>query len=270
MDDVLVLVRDCETWQPHVRYAADLAAKLHGSLNGIYVSPSAIPVPADASAAFAQEIVEIYREEASRALRADVPFARWTERQGIPHSSWHVAKGSPVEVLEAVANWHDLMVLKAYPEPFGDTILETGAALVRVGLPCIIVPPATDKARLDTIAIAWNGSPQAARAVHDALPLLRQASRIVIIRAKRPDVAWGEERINAVRFLEQHQLRCEHLDLDADEHEAGAAILAGAARLSADLLVLGAYGRVRFSEWMFGGVTRHVLQHTALPLFMRH
>jgi len=34
--------------------------------------------------------------------------------------------------------------------------------------------------------------------------------------------------------------------------------------------VMGAYGRARFSEWIFGGATRHVLEHARLPLFMRH
>ena len=107
MGDVLVLVRDCEAWQPHVRYAADLAAKLHCSINGIFVSPSAIPVPADASPAFAQEIIEIYREECERAQHAGPAFARWAAGQGIRHATWRIANGSPAEALE-VARKFDL------------------------------------------------------------------------------------------------------------------------------------------------------------------
>jgi len=58
--------------------------------------------------------------------------------------------------------------------------------------------------------------------------------------------------------------------LEASDDNAGPAILAAAAGASADILVMGAYGRSRFSEWMLGGVTLHVLENAALPLFLRH
>jgi nucleotide-binding universal stress UspA family protein len=127
-----------------------------------------------------------------------------------------------------------------------------------------------DKANLETIAIAWNGSTQSARAVHAALPLLQQARRIAILRVDDADAAGEVDRIEPDEFLRRHGLRCEHFDLQGRADDAGAALLAGAARIFADMLVLGAYGTGRFSEWIFGGVTRHVLQHVALPLFMRH
>jgi nucleotide-binding universal stress UspA family protein len=40
--------------------------------------------------------------------------------------------------------------------------------------------------------------------------------------------------------------------------------------MGADLLVMGAYGRSRFSEWALGGATRQVLNRAHLPVFMRH
>ena len=267
MKDILVLVRDCEAWQPHVRYAADLAVKTHGSLTGIFVAPRKIPVPSDAPVAFAEEIVEIYREEAARARRADKPFARWAGAQGVRHASWHVAEGAPIDVLAAAANWHDLVVLKVHAEPFGEETLETAAAIVRGGLPAIVVPAGVDKVHLDSVAIAWNGSPQSARAVHAALPLLQEAKRVTILHAGRTGLPSCDD-INS--FLAQHEVRFETLDLDADEADVGDALLCGATHVSADIFVLGAYGRSRYSEWVFGGVTRYALQHVALPMFMCH
>jgi nucleotide-binding universal stress UspA family protein len=267
MRDVLVIARNCETWQPHVHYAADLAAKYQGSLRGIYLSPRSIPVPADAPAAFAKELVEIYREEAMRAARADLPFGRWAAGHGVRHSAWHVAYGAPVAVLEAAANWHDVLVLETSPEPSADDVLDIGSTLLRVDIPCLLVPPHVDTFTLNTVAVAWNGSAQATRAVHSALPLLREAKRIVVIQVGKPD-AQGEDSLD--RYFEWHQLRCEHMDIDAHGTDDGAAILNHSRYLSADMLVLGAYGRGRFSEWFFGGVTRHVLEHAALPLFMHH
>ena len=171
---------------------------------------------------------------------------------------------------ESAAKWHDLVILEAHAESFGGDILETGSAIVRVDLPCVVVPRGMDKANLDTIAIAWNGSIQSARAVHAALPLLQQARRIAILRVDDADAAGAIDRIEPDEFLGRHGLRCEHFDMRGRADDAGAALLAGAAQIFADLLVLGAYGTGRFSEWIFGGVTRHVLQHVTLPLFMRH
>ena len=54
-------------------------------------------------------------------------------------------------------------------------------------------------------------------------------------------------------------------------HErAGEALLEAARDVGADLLVMGAYGRSRFSEWALGGATRHVLTHAQMPVLMRH
>lgn len=52
--------------------------------------------------------------------------------------------------------------------------------------------------------------------------------------------------------------------------DAGPALMEAAHLQRADLLVMGGYGRSRFSEWMFGGATRHVLGQSSLPLLLRH
>ena len=44
----------------------------------------------------------------------------------------------------------------------------------------------------------------------------------------------------------------------------------GAADESADLIVMGAYGHSRLREMVLGGVTRHMLQHMTVPVFMSH
>jgi len=269
MNDVLALVRDCETWQPHVGYAVDLAAKLHGSLCGIHVTPRSMPIAGSVPPALANELAEFCREESARARHANVRFSRWAAEHGVVHSTWHVATGDPAEVLEAAANWHDLLVLEARPHPMAES-LEVGSTLIRAGLPCVIVPPGVEKANLGTIAIAWNGSAQAARAVHAALPLLHLARQILVIRAKGGDSQGRNARDEIDDYFAQHGLRHECVDVDSNEDDAGAAILQETAKLGADMLVLGAYGRARFSEWFFGGVTRHVLEHATLPLFMRH
>ena len=64
------------------------------------------------------------------------------------------------------------------------------------------------------------------------------------------------------------EARVEHGDLN--NSDAGGGILKYAKDEGCDLIVMGAYGRSRFQEWILGGATRHVLEHMAVPVFMAH
>lgn len=273
MHDLLALVKDCQSWEPHIRYAASLAVRLHGSLTGMYVSPMSIPIPDVASPALTEEIIEIHREECERAKRAETPFRQWAAGQGVARSGWRLTEGPDALALEAAANWYDALVVKRIDDASREDAGELGRLLVRVDLPFFVVPTQVHAARLETIAVAWNGSAESVRALHAALPLLRLAERIVLICGERhePFAAsrWNPP-IDPGAYLEWQGLAAERIDIRSSSDHAGATILSQVERAAADLLVLGAYGRTRFSEWFLGGVTRHVLEHARVPLFMRH
>jgi nucleotide-binding universal stress UspA family protein len=55
-----------------------------------------------------------------------------------------------------------------------------------------------------------------------------------------------------------------------DDDDAGEAILKLAKDNKSDLIVMGAFGRSRFREWILGGATRHVLENMTVPVFMAH
>ena len=52
--------------------------------------------------------------------------------------------------------------------------------------------------------------------------------------------------------------------------DIGAALLAMAAEVRANLLVMGGYGHARFREILLGGVTETVLRQMTLPVLMAH
>ena len=134
-------------------------------------------------------------------------------------------------------------------------------------------PARSEEPKLETIVVAWNGSPEAIRAIHAAAPLLARARRIVVLRGRERDqfseIGWQPE-FDLARYFEREDLKVETIAFRAGAEEAGAELLRAAASQHADLLVMGAYGRTRFSEWMFGGATRHVLTEASLPVLMRH
>lgn len=273
MRDLVVFVRDCRSWGTHAKYAAGLATTLHGSLTGIHVSRMTIPIPDVASPALSAEIIEIHREEYERARQAEGPFRQWAAAQGVRRNAWRLTDGPASLALESAAKWYDALIVEHDRDTSREDAADLGQLLVRTDLPCFVLPAGIETARLDTIAIAWNGSSESVRALRASLPLLRHAARIVLICGQRNE-PFAEPRwsppIDIVDYLTWQDLRAERVNIEVDSEHAGATILAQAERVSADLLVLGAYGRTRFSEWFLGGVTRHVLQHAKLPLLMRH
>lgn len=273
MRDLVVFVPDCQSWGTHATYAAGLARLLHASLTGIHVSPVAVPIPDVASPALSAEIIEIHRAECERARRAETPFRQWAAAQGIRRNAWRLTDGPVSLALESAAKWYDALIVEHDRDTSREYAGDIGQMLVRTDLPCFVVPAGIETARLETIAIAWNGTSESVRALRAAMPLLRHATRIVLICGQRNE-PFAEPRwsppIDIVEYLAWQDLRAERVNIAADSEHAGATILAQAERVSADLLVLGAYGRTRFSEWFLGGVTRHVLQHARLPLLMRH
>jgi nucleotide-binding universal stress UspA family protein len=198
--------------------------------------------------------------------RADSPghsaaaSARWTELMGRRD-----------EILPRRARVSDLTVL---PRPHDDAPPELGAVLEATlfgaGRPLLIVPPGGAREPGRTIAIAWNGGAEAARAVGWAVPFLESAKAAHCLTAQtrrtRADVA-----ADLSDYLAWRGVACErHAIAPREDEPVGAALLRVASEIGADLLVMGGYGRTRLSELVLGGVTRHVLAQAELPILISH
>jgi nucleotide-binding universal stress UspA family protein len=131
------------------------------------------------------------------------------------------------------------------------------------GVPVLMLPPDTSKAFGTSIIAGWNGSREAARALHEALPFLCGAQRVVLC-------AVGEEAARnleaAAAMLRRHGAAVQTQSIDQPDGGAGEILLAQAAAHGTDLLVMGTYGHARLRELVFGGATRHVLRTATLPV----
>jgi nucleotide-binding universal stress UspA family protein len=113
------------------------------------------------------------------------------------------------------------------------------------------------------VLVAWKPTPEAARAVQAALPLLHAARQVHV-------AAWGDDPREIERLLLLHGIDARyHREPAADAH-VGELLLSRAADLSADLLVMGCYGHSRTRELVLGGASRRVLQSMTLPVLMCH
>jgi nucleotide-binding universal stress UspA family protein len=143
------------------------------------------------------------------------------------------------------------------------------ATLFGAGRPILIAPATATRGIGGKVAIAWNGRAEAARAVAGAMPLLKAAAQVQVLTAatRRTDCALGQ---GLVAHLASHGITATCRVVDAEEETVGAALLRVAEAGGADLLVMGGYGRSRFSELILGGVTRHALDHAELAVLLAH
>jgi hypothetical protein len=136
--------------------------------------------------------------------------------------------------------------------------VDPGDLAMELGRPLLVVPPEVDHLEVRRVAIGWCDTREARRAVSDALPFLRLASKIVICTVDAGDGRCDGDPV--IRYLEA-------LGIDATAERRpswGAATAEALVDLAcehvADLLVTGAYGHSRLREWTFGGVTRDLLR----------
>jgi nucleotide-binding universal stress UspA family protein len=122
-----------------------------------------------------------------------------------------------------------------------------------------------------TVVVAWDGSRCAARAMADALPILKLAGqvRILTIVHEKPAAVAGLGA-DALRHLKAHDVAAQVDEVDADGRAIGAVLDAYLAQHKPDLLVMGGYGHTRLREVILGGATEHMLNHPKTPIFLSH
>ena len=257
--------------------ASLLAARFDAHLIGLYVFPGyrlTPPVPMPFGAELAGQIRATLKKEAE-ALEA--VFKEMTDRQPFT-SEWRsitTERRPPELVVVENAYAADLVVTsQADPQWRWTEILDFPDALaLGTGRPVLVVPHVAPMTALPRVAmVAWNGRKEAARAVSDALPLLRQAEVVNILSVNdgriRPEGYLPDTEVAA--FLARHGIKVDLAEVVAAEATVGEEIRTRVIDRGADLLVMGCYGHSRFREFALGGVTRHMLREMTFPILFSH
>lgn len=143
-----------------------------------------------------------------------------------------------------------------------------GRLVADSGGPVLVVPRSAETVPgARRVAIAWNGSREAARAVRDAMPLIEAAGDAAILMAKpKTGVEAAANRLQA--WLERHGVATE-VKRDHGGMRAADFLMSRVEEAGADVLVMGAYGRARLAELVTGGATTgRILDQTTVPLLM--
>jgi nucleotide-binding universal stress UspA family protein len=164
---------------------------------------------------------------------------------------------------------HDITIL-GLSDGDGDTRRIVEALAFASGRPVMILPASRPVTLdFDRIAVAWDHSEAAARAVAFAMPLLKRAQHVDVITVTSAKLALVRDPgASAVAHLRAHGIAAEVRTLQALGRKIGPLIQEEAIRRRAGLLVMGAYNTPRAQELIFGGVTKSLLAKPELPLFI--
>ncbi|WP_220479212.1 universal stress protein [Marilutibacter spongiae] len=213
-----------------------------------------------------------YRAAAATALAgARAQFDHLAERRSFT-SEWRVSEDETGEALMLHARHARLAILGPPAEQRRATTPLSLAERVifASGRPCLLVPDDWPGDRMGgRIVVGWNGGREATRAIADALPLLAAAESVhlVVVRDARVQALYGEEPgADMAAHLARHGIAVVLEQCRGDD--AGALLLGRCDTLDADMLVMGAMGRPRTSEFLFGGATRTVLGRVDVPVLM--
>jgi nucleotide-binding universal stress UspA family protein len=117
--------------------------------------------------------------------------------------------------------------------------------------------------------VAWNCSTEQARVTAFAMPILKRASRVVVLTVEGGAAVPGPTGEQLCRYLQLNEVSAKPLTV-SDGRLTGEVILAHANALGCDLLIKGAYTQSRLRQMIFGGTTRYILSNAELPVLMAH
>jgi len=142
------------------------------------------------------------------------------------------------------------------------------SALFESGRPILLAPPAPPVQIATNVLIAWNRSTEQARATALAMPLLQKANRITVLTVIGGTEVPGPSAEQLIHYLRRNGSAAEPISVELHGKNTGQTILAAAQSLGCDLLIKGAYTQSRLRQMIFGGATRHVLEHADMPVLL--
>lgn len=269
MKSILLHVND-DAGQEARLFAALAIVRQHGArLTCIQVTPISDFVVTDPFGGM-YEFKTLFETLAQQAEEARTRIEARFAVEGVDWE-WSTHNGNVAGTIVPRSQLSDLIVLSQADSAGGvgsHPVSLVADVTVHARTPVLAVPIAESAFDPSGVAvIAWNGSPEAAHAVRAALPMLKMAAGVQIVSFDE-DMKFPLDDVR--RYLNAHGVEAATTEHRLDGKTVGEAISIAAEAQKACYIVMGAYGHSRFREAVLGGVSRHMLTHSTLPLLLAH
>jgi|WetSurMetagenome_2_1015567.scaffolds.fasta_scaffold142201_3 nucleotide-binding universal stress UspA family protein len=269
--DLLVHVDPSDAGRRRLAYALSMAEEFGARLTGIHVR-----TPPDLPPLYKPSYIDRITKEldAQLALSAELSaelFQSATEGATIP-VRWRATHGNMAHGVAEAARYADLVIVGQYEHegsshhhPF--TLADDVVRLA--GRPIVVTPDGAAPFRGDQVAVAWDGSAQSVRALHDAFPLLERAKAIAVITVDGDDGARARlDPDELADHLARHGINPAEIRSVLADGKDTSTILDQLRAGGFDLLVMGAFGHPAWLELIFGGTTLDLLEESPVPVLI--
>jgi nucleotide-binding universal stress UspA family protein len=274
--DIMVHLDGSSEDEIRLEHGQFLASAGRAQLIGLFTNQLpdlTVAMPMDGGAAAIQILTEL-QDQAMRDGDAKAKWLkqRWADLQ-VPSElrrldeSFGVLTGKVVKQ----ARCADLFIAT---RPYGEAKSAVWPELVEAvlfgsGRAMLLVAPGQHRqGPFETVLVAWNGSRESARALREGLGFIEQASRTVVLVVDPPTDGMPCADLKA--HLAHHNVVAEVVTAGSEDRPIAEIILEEARRISADLVIMGAYGHTRLREQVFGGATRDMLTTSESPILVAH
>ena len=261
--------------EARLQVAGELAERFEAAIVGVAAARFAPPLYFT-DGAEAQRLIDESEASVERRLAGlEAQFRAATRNRG-GHVEWRSATDFPARFVLAQARCADIVVSGGQSSVFSDAfaLASPKDLVMQAGRPLLVVPDVANWLDLRSVLVAWKDTPEARRAVADALPMLRKARDVTIAAIPERDdersvVMAGVTDVAA--WLARHGVTATARVSEAVRNEPAAAQLEKiAGDVGAGLIVAGAYGHSRFRELILGGVTQYLVTQSARCVLLSH
>lgn len=248
-----------------LRSAVMIAALTGAHLDALHpwTTESLVSALPDGAAALFDDVVGEAGHGAARNAFDDIC-------RGLLTARWIDVRGTLHDAIRAFGLLYEMIILERLSEERGPHARAFNTALFETGAPVLVTPPSAPAAVGNRIAVVWTGTPQSARAMRSALPLLQAAKQVHLLTNAANVYA---EPARALEYLRFYDVAADHLPFDGSRLTArgrGRAIIEAAGRVGADLLVMGGFGENQFDALFgLGRTTRKLVTASPVPLLLQ-
>ncbi|UGX99241.1 universal stress protein [Bradyrhizobium barranii subsp. barranii] len=251
-----------------LQVAGELAERFEAAVVGV-AAAQFLPPLYFTDGAEAQSVIDHGRASVKRRLAGLEGQFRTATRNRGGHVEWRSAMDFPARFVLAQARCADIIVSGGQSPAFSDafSLASPKDLVMQAGRPLLVVPDKIDWLDLRNVLVAWKDTPEARRALADALPMLRKARGVTVVEIPEggEDRSAAMERLTDVTaWLARHGITATARVSEAGWNQSAAdqlGIVAG--DIEAGLIVAGAYGHSRFSELILGGFTEYLVTQSA-------
>lgn len=269
--DILVHVDGTAAGRRRIAYAFNFAERHQARLTGLHVT-APVDVPPYYRPSLLEQVATALEQQSQQNAQASAELFKAAAAKHSVDVLWQAMDGGMAREICKLARWSDLVIVGQYEregtaERHPLSLAEDVAR--ECGRPVLVVPAQIENGALGRALIAWDGGREVARALHDALPLLRQAKAVV-------EIATIDDRPSSggLQPLLDH-LRRHEVAIEGDVHlratgSTASALVDRVKQGHFDLLVMGAYGHPVWLEFLFGGTTPAALLNASSPVLVSH